>query len=122
MDYVLTAKRMIGRVKDVHVFRGVTAGISDHFLVEANVVVAKEWGSRVGGCRREVVRVEELRKQEKRQEYQDRLKVAYDRVKESVVGELEEKWGLVKAGFAESASDVCGKRFIGGCMRRGSEW
>ena len=20
------------------------------------------------------------------------------------------------------ASDVCGKRFVGGCMRRGSEW
>ena len=61
MAYVLIAKSMIGRVEDVHVFRGVAAGISDHFLIEAKVVVAKEWGNRVGGCRREVVRVEELR-------------------------------------------------------------
>ena len=43
MDYVLITKRMVGRLKDVHVFRGVAAGMSDHFLVEAEVVVAKEW-------------------------------------------------------------------------------
>ena len=22
----------------------------------------------------------------------------------------------------ENASDVCGKRFVGGCIKRGSEW
>ena len=37
----------------MHVFRGVAAGMSDHFLVEAKVVVAK------------VVKVEELKKLEK---------------------------------------------------------
>ena len=47
MDYVLITKRMVGRLKDVHVFRGVATGMSDHFLVEAEVVVAKEWGNRV---------------------------------------------------------------------------
>ena len=77
MDYVL-----IGRLKDVHVFRGVAAGMSDHFLFEAKVVVAKEWGNRVVGCRGEVVKVEELKKPEKKQEYQDRLKETYDSVKE----------------------------------------
>ena len=61
MDYVLI-KRMVGRLKDVHVLRGVAAGMSDHFLVEAKVVVAKKWGNRVVGCRREVVKVEELKK------------------------------------------------------------
>ncbi|KAK7068695.1 hypothetical protein SK128_024051 [Halocaridina rubra] len=71
---------MIGRVKDVHAFRGVAAGMSDHFLVEAKVVVANEWGNRVGEFRREMVKMEELKKPEKRQEYQDRLKVEYDRV------------------------------------------
>ena len=43
------------------------------FLVEAEVVVAKEWGNRVVGCRREVVKVEELKKPEKKQEYQRRM-------------------------------------------------
>ena len=35
MDDVLITKRMFGRLKDVHVFRGVAAGMCDHFLVEA---------------------------------------------------------------------------------------
>ena len=38
MDYVLITKRMVGRLKDVHVFRDVATGMSDHFLVEAKVV------------------------------------------------------------------------------------
>ena len=122
MDYVLITKRMVGRLKDVHVFKGVAAGMYDHFLVEAEVVVAKEWGNRVVGCRREVVKVEELKKPEKKQEYQDKLKEAYDRVKEREAGELEEEWRLMKESLVGYASDVCGKRFVGGCMRRGSEW
>ena len=56
----------VGKLRDVHVFRGVAAGMSDHFLVEAKVVVAKEWGSRVVGCRREVVKVEEVKKKKKK--------------------------------------------------------
>ena len=90
MDYVLITKRMVRRLKDVHVFRGVAAGMSDHFLVEAEVVVAKEWGNRVVGCRREVVKVEELKKKKTEK------KQAYDRVKEREAGELEEEWGLMK--------------------------
>ena len=82
MDYMLI-KRIVGRLKDVHVFRAVAAGMSDHFLVEA-----KEWGNIVVGCRIEVVKVKELRKPEKKQEYQDKLKETYDGVKEREVGEL----------------------------------
>ena len=37
IDYVLVTKRMVGRLKDVHVFRVVAAGMSNHFLVEAKV-------------------------------------------------------------------------------------
>ena len=47
------------------------------------------------GCRREVVKVEELKKTEKKQEYQDKLKETYDRVKEREAGELKEEWGLM---------------------------
>ena len=62
MDYALITKRMVGRLKDVHVLRGVAVGMFDHFLVEVKVVVAKGWGNRVVGCRREVSKVEELKK------------------------------------------------------------
>ena len=50
------------------------------------------------------------------------MKETYDGVKEREAGELEEEWGLIKESFVGHASDVCGKRFVGGCMRRGSEW
>ena len=43
-------------------------------------------------------------------------------MKEREAGELEEEWGLMKENFVGHASGVCGKRFVGGCMRRGSEW
>ena len=122
INYVLITKRMVGRLKGGRVFGGVAAGMSDHFLIEAKVVITKEWGNRVVGCRRAVVKVEELKKPEKKQEYQDKLKEAYDRVKEREAGELEEEWRLMKESFVGHASDVYGKRFFGGCMRRGSEW
>ena len=67
------------------------------------------------------MKVEELKKTEKRQKYQDRLKRTHDRVKEREAGELEEVSGLMKESFVGHASDVCGKRFVGGCMRRDSE-
>ena len=50
------------------------------------------------------------------------MKEAYDRVKEGKAGELEDEWGLMKESLVEHASDVCGNRFVGGCMRKGSEW
>ena len=50
------------------------------------------------------------------------MKEAYDRVKEREAGELEEEWRLMKESLVGYASDVCGKRFVGDCMRRGSEW
>ena len=81
MDYVLITRRMIGRLKDVHVYRGMTAGMSDHFLVEGKMVVAKVWGKKLGGAGR-VVRVEELCKREKELEYQERVQEMYNTVKE----------------------------------------
>ena len=30
--------------------------------------------------------------------------------------------GVNERSFVGHASDVCGKRFVGGCMKRGSEW
>ena len=43
-------------------------------------------------------------------------------MKEREAGELEEEWGLMKESLVGHASDVCGKRFVGGSMRKDSEW
>ena len=49
------------------------------------------------------------------------MRVAYDRVKEEV-REVEEEWRLIKENFVEHASDVCERRFVGGGVRKFSEW
>ena len=122
MDYVLIERRMVGRLKDVHVYRGEAAGMSDHYLVEARVLVAKEWCSREKRSRREVVKIEELRKTEKMREYQEKVKAAHEGVKDQAVGELEEEWKAVRECMVQSANEVCGKRCVGGGIRKGSEW
>ena len=43
-------------------------------------------------------------------------------MKKREAGELELEWVLMKESFVGHASDVCGKRFVGGFMRRSSEW
>ena len=101
MDYVLITKRMIGRLKDVHVFRGVAAGMSDHFLVEAEVVVAKEWGNRVVRCRKEVVKVEELKKPENKKEVPGQVE------RDICWGERERRW-RVRGGMGFNERKFCG--------------
>ena len=44
-----------------------------------------------------------------------------DSVKEREAGELEKKWVSMTKHFVGHASDVCRKRFVGGCMRRGED-
>ena len=122
MDYVLIAREMTGRLKDVHVYRGMAGGMSDHFLVEAKVVVAKGQDGRVVRCKREVIKVEELGKQEKMLEYQRGVKEVYDVVRGREWGCLEGEWGLFKGTVVGCSSDVCGKRVVGGGIRKGSEW
>ena len=51
------------------------------------------------GCRKEVVKVEELKKPEKKQEYQDMFKETYDEVKEREVGELRGGMGVNERKF-----------------------
>ena len=122
MDYVLLTKSVIGRLKDVHVYRGMAAGISDHFLIEAKLVVAKDWGNRRECCKREVVKVEELCKQEKERTYQEKVKEVYDVVKELEVEDVESEWNRFKETVVKSATEVCGKKLVGGGIRKGSEW
>ena len=55
-------------------------------------------------------------------EYQDMLKGAYGRVGEREAGELGKEWRLMKESFVGQVSDVCGKKFVGSCMRTGSRW
>ena len=122
MDYVIITRSTVGRLKDVHVYRGAAAGISDHFLVEAKLIVAKERGNRRAYCKREVVKVEELCKQEKEREYQRKVCEVYDNVKRREIVNIEDEWKCFKDSTVGCAKEVCGRRTVGGGIRKGSEW
>ena len=123
MDYVIVSKKSIGRLMDVHVYRGEAGGISDHFLVQARLRVEKGGGrGRVGGRVREVVRIRELEKVEKAAEYREKIAKEWEEVRERRRGGVEEEWELFRETVMRCAAEVCGMRKVGGTRKKGSEW
>ena len=79
MDYVLLPRRMLGTLLDVKVWRGEGGGMSDHFLVEAQLKLLGGWRSarRMEGVRN-VLKVSELNNSVKERACQERLHVKYE--------------------------------------------
>ncbi len=123
MDYVLIERGMVGRLLDVHVFRGEAGGMSDHFLVEGRLRVRQRWmgGKNVKGAR-EVVNVRKLYEVEKEREFQDKMKVEYEVVKNERIDSVEAEWLLLKNAVTRCSNEVCGMRRVGVFARKGSEW
>ena len=123
MDYVLVPKRVVGRLLDVHVYRGEAGGMSDHYLVQGRLQVA---GGREGTGRRgkvrEVLNLRELDKGEKLAEYREKIAEEWERVRGREKEGVESEWSLFKEGVLRCAREVCGTRKIGGRRRQGSEW
>ena len=122
MDYVVVSRSKIGRVKDVHVRRGESGGISDHFLVEGKLRVEDRWRRRKRTEGREVLRVNTLNEKEKEKEYKKKLREEWEEVKDRVELGVEEEWEWFKEAVTRCAKMVCGTRRTGGNRRKGSEW
>ena len=108
MDYVLVSKSLKGRLLDVHVYRGEGRGMSDHFLVEGRLKVVNGWKRnerRV--CKKEVLKVSELNKREKKDEYQRGLTEEWLRVSEENVKSVEEEWDMFRKAVQKCAKEVC---------------
>ena len=65
--------------------------MSDHYLVEARVLVAKGWFRGVTRSKREVIKIEELRKPEVKREYKRKVEAAYGGVRGKAVRDVEEE-------------------------------
>ena len=123
MDYVIVSKKSLGRVMDVHVYRGEAGGISDHLLVQARLKVeGGEGRGRLGGRVREVIRVRELEKTEKAVEFREKIAEEWEGVKGRRRGGVEEEWELFREAVLRCATEVCGTRKVGGTRKKGSEW
>ena len=122
MDYVIVNKSARGRLLDVHVLRGAAGGMSDHFLVEGRVKVS--WKKWMRNERKQesgkVVKVSELKCEQKRNDFQNEIERRFECTEES--GCVEEEWKNFKCAVIESAEEICGMRVIGKRAKKGSEW
>ena len=80
------------------------------------------WVRRQTESAREVLKVSEFSKGEKVTEYQEKLKVKWNVVKDQVKGDVEDEWQVFRSAVTGCAEEVCGKRRVGGGVRKGSEW
>ena len=79
MDYVLLPKRMLGSLLDANVRRGEGGGMSDHFLVEAQLKLVSGRRSAVRmKVVRNVLKVSELNNSIKERAYHDSLIGKYE--------------------------------------------
>ena len=118
----MVTKSMIGRVKDVHVLRGESGGISDHFLVEGKLRVENRWRREKRAQGREVLKVNCLNEEKKEKEYKKQLREKWEGVKDRVELSVEEELEWFKEAVTRCAKVVCGTRRAGGNRRKGSEW
>nr|XP_053637989.1 craniofacial development protein 2-like [Cherax quadricarinatus] len=121
LDYVLVDKRLMGRLQDVHVYRGAT-DISDHYLVVATVRVRGRWEKRkVATTSKREVKVYKLREEEVRVRYKRLLAERWASAKMSSGG-VEEGWNSFKNAVLECGAEVCGYRRVGAGGKRSDWW
>ena len=124
IDYVLIGRDQRGRLLDVNVLRGATGPEFDHYLVEGKLKVRGFYRAREGAREgKKIIKVSELRKEEKQKEFQDKIREKWEAVRGVEIGSVEEEWQLFKKAVLEAGEGVCGTRMLGRKNRRkGSEW
>ena len=123
IDYVLVDKQMKKRLLDVTVYRGAAGGMSDHYLVEAKVVV-KGYDSRESreAENRRIVRVSELEKEAVRERYKCMIGAAWASVENTRIENVEEEWDKFKSCVMTCAENTCGYKRVGRMNKRSAWW
>ena len=124
MDYMCISGKYKARVTDVNVLRAAGDVQSDHHLVVCKVKVKRGRAPPPPrGEVREVVKVERLKNDGCKEEFESGLKEEWLVHKERVVGSVEEEWMAFKNAVTRCASGACGmKRLSKRGIRKGSEW
>ena len=124
MDYMCIHEKYKARVTDVNVLRAAGDVQSDHHLVVCRVKVKRGCAPPpLRGEVREVVKVERLRNDRCKDEFEDCLKDEWEIHKERVIGDVEEEWMAFKNAVIRCARSACGmKRLSNRGIRKGSEW
>ena len=97
---------------------------SDHHLVVCKVKVKRGWASPPPrGELREFVKVERLKNERCKKEFENGLKEEWFVHKERVIGNVEEEWMAFKNAVIRCASSACGmKQSSKRGIRKTSDW
>jgi hypothetical protein len=114
MDLVIVDKRIWRSVMDVHAYRSARCEIgSDHSWVKAKFRLS----GRVYHNRKEavvkVLKSNELHKENKRVEYEEKIKSEWMKIKGETVLGVEEEWQKLRDAMKMVAEEVCGMRRVG---------
>ena len=74
------------------------------------------------GGGREVVKVSELNRASRAEEFRQAVNEEFDSVRGQSLGDVEEEWSSFRDALLRCAKNVCCVRRVGGCMRKGCEW
>ena len=68
-----------------------------------------------------MIKVSELNKRGKEQEYAEKARMAYERIEQQEIRSVEEEWKVFRDRVLKCATEVCGCRRVGQRIRKGSE-
>ena len=120
MIMYLWMKKVRTSLEDVKVYRGAAGGMSDHYLVEAKVLMkGLRKREREEAITKRVMRVSELEKEEMRKALVILIVNECDRITNTKALSVEKDWGMFKSTEMTCAAWVCGYKSIGR-KKRGS--
>ena len=119
IDYVIVDEKTKNLLEVMNVYRGAAGGMSDHYLIEAQVKMKgfqKREREKVTAKR--VVRVSELEKEEVREAFVMLIVNEWDRIRNTRVLSVEEEREMFKSTVMTCAARVCGYKSIGRKKKR----
>ena len=119
IDYFIYSKEIRKRIRDVKVIRGAELN-TDHRLLVAETRFRKP---RINKKRfYERIKYEELRKDEKKNTYQENLDIRFKATPLYKEKDVELKWQLFKKILLETSEEICGKKKVGPMCKNTKWW
>ena len=124
IDYVIVSNSLFYSTQDVRVKRGAEI-YSDHYLVLAKMsILPKVKDPKKNMSRRTKLRVEKLREEDTKTNYQKTIKTYIEAKPNTAENseDIESIWEDYKEIIIKSATEVCGKKVIGGSKKMTAWW
>ena len=122
LDHVLVQNKWRAELLDVTARRGITAGMTDHCLLEVKVRMKGFWKNVKREGVKEVIRSSELSKLVVREEYRKLIEREWQKLRDKEVVGADVEWMVYKNSILEMAGKVCGLKKVGRKSKRSVWW